>query len=476
MKNLVAAGLILAFCSAIVFGTEFVSHDAIYIDGNDSFTTHNGVVGGSGDADDPYVLEGWAIAGSTGHGLTIVNADAYCIIRNCQVTRSQWSGILIADSSNVIIEECEIVQNAHSGVEIVSSSRIAVRDSSIDGHTWGIGLRDVSDTDLHGNLVAGSSEAGISGEAVNRCLIVGNEVTRNDLGIGLYNSRENFLAGNEIHGNSSGGIDLWPGSSRNELVNNVIVENSTHGIWVQEGSDETVITLNTVSMHTGAGLRLTGACSNHVAGNSFSTNLECDVDLDSSQDNSFVWNSFLSSTPVSVSYSPVPEGLQANAWDNGSEGNYWYVLDRWDSNGDGLSDVPFNAGEGEMDRFPLMRPWQPTVAIRGVHFSVPDESATLVNWTDATITLDGWSLLSVDPATDVVLGQYFFPDGISLPAGQLLVVRSIQDGAEISSQDAVADWASESGNVWRDWGGAARLISPGGNLVDEYTFDWATGV
>lgn len=476
MKKLSVVVLLLLLIHLIGFGTEFIPHDPIDIDGNENFAEWNGVVGGMGKADDPFVLEGWAIIGSMGHGITVKNTDAYCIIRNCQISTSKWSGLVVESSSNVTIEGCTIMESRDSGVQIHSSNHITVYGNQIREQAWGIGLHTVSDVELRENLIMGSSESGMGGQSVNKCIMVGNEVTETDLGVGLYLSCDNVLTQNEIHGNSNGGIDLWPGSSRNELSANTVVRNSSHGIWLQEGSNENVITLNTVGSHTYAGLLLTGASLNHVTKNTLSMNLECDIDLDDSSDNTFVWNSFLSSTPILVSSTSLPDGMQTNVWDNGFEGNYWNVFARWDSSGDGLSDLPLNLGEREIDRFPLMRPWYPNVAIRGVQFSLVEETATVVNWSSNPQEMDGFSLVSLHPTTEEALAFFAFPEGTLLEPGQVLTIRSVRSGASPSTAISIIDWVSETGDVWNDWGGIARLIEPDGTVLDEYVFDMATGL
>ncbi len=59
----------------------------IRIIGNNQFTSENGVSGGNGTMDDPYIIEDWVIVsdGSTSQGIFINGTDAYFIIRNCTI-------------------------------------------------------------------------------------------------------------------------------------------------------------------------------------------------------------------------------------------------------------------------------------------------------------------------------------------------------------------------------------------------------
>ena len=60
-------------------------HDPIYIHGNDNFTSENGVSGGSGTHNDPYIIEGWEINASSQHGITIIGVNVYFTIRDCYI-------------------------------------------------------------------------------------------------------------------------------------------------------------------------------------------------------------------------------------------------------------------------------------------------------------------------------------------------------------------------------------------------------
>ena len=55
----------------------------IYINGNENFTEENGVVGGNGTKENPYIIEGWEINASITDGIRIENTTAYFVIRNC---------------------------------------------------------------------------------------------------------------------------------------------------------------------------------------------------------------------------------------------------------------------------------------------------------------------------------------------------------------------------------------------------------
>jgi parallel beta-helix repeat protein len=145
---LAAEMVVFASVGVWVFVTEGADRDRlpILIDGDAGFTGDNGVAGGSGTPDDPYVIEGWNIDGSAGHGIHIKNTASHFTVRNVTVHDGQlpgfvafsggesiWSGgcgVLICNASNGIVEDCTLVNNKW-GILIEDSSDIALRRNTI---------------------------------------------------------------------------------------------------------------------------------------------------------------------------------------------------------------------------------------------------------------------------------------------------------------------------------------------------------
>lgn len=48
--------------------------------------------------------------------------------------------------------------------------------------------------------------------------------------------------------------------------------------------------------------------------------------------------------------------LAINAWDDGSEGNYWSDYKGLDENGDGIGGNPYIIDENNRDNYPLLTP------------------------------------------------------------------------------------------------------------------------
>ena len=85
------------------------THEPIYIYGDDDFTIRNGVMSGSGTADDPYVIEGWRIeAPDADYGIYIDHTSAHFIIRDCVIERARLAGIYLNSVVNGRIDGVQI--------------------------------------------------------------------------------------------------------------------------------------------------------------------------------------------------------------------------------------------------------------------------------------------------------------------------------------------------------------------------------
>ena len=108
------------------------NHDPISIIGNENFTAENGVTGGSGITEDPYIIEGWVIAGngSTKAGIYICNTSAAFVIRNCSISNFYYEffkGIRFDNVTAGKIEDVEVFKNYY-GIDIWQSSFIIVEN------------------------------------------------------------------------------------------------------------------------------------------------------------------------------------------------------------------------------------------------------------------------------------------------------------------------------------------------------------
>ena len=76
---------------------EYIPRGEIWIEGNDDFTEDNGVTGGSGTFNDPYIIEGWETP-----TIWIRDTTAYFTIRNCRVYGE--SGLWLVNVQNATVQ------------------------------------------------------------------------------------------------------------------------------------------------------------------------------------------------------------------------------------------------------------------------------------------------------------------------------------------------------------------------------------
>lgn len=115
--------LMVSTSTAQAQGGTLTPRAPIFIDGDSSFTSSNGVNGGgSGTADDPYIIENWTIDASGAHGILIRNTTKHFIIRNCLVKNGGdgYHGIYLDNVINVKIEN-NTCENNNYGIYLSSS-------------------------------------------------------------------------------------------------------------------------------------------------------------------------------------------------------------------------------------------------------------------------------------------------------------------------------------------------------------------
>jgi len=299
-------------------------HAPIFIDGNSGFTAENGVTGGTGTSDDPYMISGWTIQAQD-YGIEIADTTVYFTITNVTIS---WGGdgIVLSSIQNGVVQNSHIsVQGIGIGVENSVNFQLTsndVRSGGLDEcggapvcERWGaIFLNMSSSFDVSNNSLEGGPGA-INGFNLSDASIVGNTGGGED-GITLHHlsgflvSQNSIRAHTPIAVSSCGDLTIENNAldSPNAGImisncNNVLVWNNTanvsggeEGIWVT-GSDSISITANTLSHNTN-GIRLSNfATGNTITGNLISNN-QCGIQTDSSStvdqnyvaDNTFAGN------------------------------------------------------------------------------------------------------------------------------------------------------------------------------------------
>lgn len=157
--------------------TALVSHEPIAIEGNDDFTEENGVVGGVGTGEDPYLIAGWILKtndiGYLSCALRIANTTAVFVITDVLVLRDEYSssfGIRLVNVTSGTVENC-MIEDMYTGIQVESSSCVNITSNSLISSNCAVSLSDnVSISDNEG------CDAEIRAFASERVSVVDNRV------------------------------------------------------------------------------------------------------------------------------------------------------------------------------------------------------------------------------------------------------------------------------------------------------------
>lgn len=176
------------------------SHPPILIESDDEFTPENGVVGGLGTWIDPYVIEGWTIDGSDGHGLQIRNTKSAFVVRTMSIgcRSGPYVAIWFINVSNGGVERAE-VESCSRGIVVSNSHNVTIEDSVVsESGDKGVDIASSREIGILRNEVRLSRGAGLYVWRSDGTQIRENKISRNDIGIFLSETTDTLLSGNSL--------------------------------------------------------------------------------------------------------------------------------------------------------------------------------------------------------------------------------------------------------------------------------------
>ena len=258
-------------------------HGPIYINGNDNFTPANGVVGGGGTENDPYIIGNWIISAENAHGIEIRNTTAYFVVGNCLVENGGGTnGIYFDNVVNGRIEKNTCDSN-YRGIRLYRSDNNTLTNNTCGNNSDGIYLGDSSNNTLDNNTCENNKSNSISLDSLDNNTLSNNTCENNRSGIALDLSFNNTLSNNTCKNNDNYGIDLWD-SNNNTLTNNTCENNDDYGINLY-GSDNNILTNNTCGNNNGWGILLYYSDNNTLSNNTCKNNDNYGIDLWDSNNN-----------------------------------------------------------------------------------------------------------------------------------------------------------------------------------------------
>jgi len=282
----------------------------ITILGDADFTAANGVVGGSGTAEDPYVIAAREIIvpPDEAYGVRIENVTAHFVLRGVIVQgamQRDGAGIRIGFANGGALEGCS-VSNSVNGIDIISSTDITMENCVL--YTAGRGLRvvgeseeqyrhQISDTNQYNNspiyYYYGLDGETISGLTTGHLTVAGsrnvtinhNEVVNGD-GLTLAFVEDSTVALNVVHRLedvlTEHGIILYS-SSNNDVYENVVKNNRLAGIQLTLADGNRIH--GNLAYVNDTGIRVLASDGNEVTGNDVYANVTAIALLGSSSDN-----------------------------------------------------------------------------------------------------------------------------------------------------------------------------------------------
>src|SRR5207245_5275925 len=224
-------------------------HGAILIQSNAEFTAANGVVGGHGTPDDPYLIAGWEITNvDTTEAILIRDTDASFIIRDVYVHQPPGLGF--------------------AGIRFIEVSNGLVEDSTVTGFAWDVSLEFTSNLTVARNNLSHADlavQVWYPNDTLPGVVVSENNLSLNGAGVAVSAGGPAATSGN-LGSNNSYGIRV-DGSSNVSLVANSLSNNEFQGMLVT-GSSNLTIRSNDFSRN-GAGLWLTESRNATLRGNTF---------------------------------------------------------------------------------------------------------------------------------------------------------------------------------------------------------------
>jgi len=300
--------------------------------------------GGSGTELNPYIIENMNIdANLTDSCISILNSEAYFIIRGCNLDNSVLSGtdggIYLYNVTNGNILSNNFDNNKGAGILGIMSSNNTISGNSLNNGRHGIHIfgdyNEIFNNDIYGD--------GTGSGIVLEGSYIGNNVNGNTIencwqGIWLSGVDNNTVLGNEASQNLQNGIVLATDSNFNYISGNFVENNALNGFYVL-GGDDNIIHNNIIRYNVLDGINiLTGSSNNLIYRNFFRGNGRHAYD-----DGEF------------------------NDWNSTTLGNYWDNHTGPDTSpNDGIVDTPYtfiDGSAGSIDYLPIAEDGPPSIII-----------------------------------------------------------------------------------------------------------------
>ncbi|MGC9530565.1 MAG: NosD domain-containing protein [Candidatus Bipolaricaulaceae bacterium] len=183
MKRLLAVGLLFVLIGAWA-SAEGVVRGPIVIRSDADFTAANGVVAGTGSAEDPFVISGHVIDEiGADHAVFIQNTSRHFVVRDVSICGAKVAGIKVVNARNGRIEDV-LVEGCVTGIMLHMVRDVTVSSTTVEDCSEGV--RVLFSTAVHlQDLLVQRTRVGVWWSGVTGASLVGSTLSECDLGVQL---------------------------------------------------------------------------------------------------------------------------------------------------------------------------------------------------------------------------------------------------------------------------------------------------
>jgi len=233
----------------------YTKRDSILIIGNENFTTANGVVGGNGTEEDPYVISGWQINETTGIPIEIRNTTDYFVIRNVTVKTQAFFEMKLHNVTNGTITDLKTYAY-YLRINLNNSHFNRIIDNNLSNSFY-IKLEYSSNNIIQNNDIS-SGNADITLDHSSNNTLRSNRYAQTYNGVFLYYSENNEIANNTIFAWDSGTGIHMAFSPNNNISGNEIID-CRDGILLEESNNVTILN-NHIEENYNIGIDIDSGC------------------------------------------------------------------------------------------------------------------------------------------------------------------------------------------------------------------------
>lgn len=322
---MVTGGFLGFFTFKFDIAFAYTPHNPININSDGDFTADNGVTGGSGTPQDPYIIEGWEIGAHLVMCISISDTNAHFIIRDVNVYHSGSSGVSSGHDYGIYLKnvanarvENSTASSEYGGIRLDSSDNVTVTDNNVQNNLWGLYLLSSTKVTITGNVFL-SNGISMNGDIISH--YNSHVIAQDNLVNGMPIQYHKNCVDVDIDGLSIG--QLIMANCTDVRVSNLQINNTDIGIEMGF-VENALITNNTVS-NSMYGIRLSSSYNLKITSNTFSSNNDRDIYIGSSSNATVTGNTLKSNNWMSFTlFSSANMNIKGN---DISHNQYGFAID-----------------------------------------------------------------------------------------------------------------------------------------------------